>query len=69
MLDLWEKVVQHPLLLADLNMMQITLVCALQLEKLNPQFEWCAGHPNLCAWEIVLANRRSIAETVPPPMT
>ncbi len=69
MLDLWEKGVQHPLLLADLNMMQITIVCALQLEKLNTQFEWRAGHPNLRAWEVDLAKRRSIADTVPPPRT
>lgn len=63
--DVWEKEVQSPLLSGALNIVQITLLCALQLERRNPDLDWRTGHPNLCAWEAELAKRPSFIQTVP----
>lgn len=63
--NIWEKEVQNPLLSGALNLVQITLLCALQLEKRLPELNWRAGHPNLCAWEAVMATRPSFAQTEP----
>ena len=63
--DLWEEEVQNPWLSGALNMVQITMLCALQLEKRLPELDWRSGHPNLCAWEKELAKRPSFARTEP----
>ena len=63
--DVWEKEVQNPWLSGALNMVQITLLCALQLEKRLPELDWRTGHPHLCAWEANLAKRPSFARTEP----
>jgi len=66
LVDLWEKQIQHPLLHDSLNLAQITLICALDLEILNPGFRWRPDHPGLTAWVDRLADRSSIAATRPP---
>ncbi len=65
MADLWEREVRSPLLSGALNMVQITLVCALQMEKRIPELDWRTGHPNLCAREAELAKRPSLIQTDP----
>ncbi len=62
---LWERDVDHACLQGALNMVQITLICALQMERLLPELDWRTGHPKLCTWEAKLAARASIAETAP----
>jgi len=66
LIDLWEREIASPLLRGPLDMIQITLGCALGLETRNPGFRWRDGHPNLCAWYDALAVRPSFAATVPP---
>lgn len=66
MTDLWESEIEHPLMNGQLNMAQITLACALQLERRNPGLQWRPGHPKLSAWADKLSQRPSIAKTLPP---
>jgi glutathione S-transferase len=66
MTDLWESEIDHPLMNGPLNMAQITLICALQLERRNPDIQWRPGHPKLLAWTERLGERASITETLPP---
>jgi glutathione S-transferase len=66
MADLWEGAIDHPLMRSDLNLVQITLACALGLEARNPGLDWRSGHPKLCDWFRRIAARPSFAATVPP---
>lgn len=66
MADLWESEIEHPLMNGPLNMAQITLICALQLELQNPGLEWRSGHPKLSAWADKISKRTSIAATLAP---
>lgn len=66
MVELWEEEVRHPLMREPLNMMQITLGCALGLELRNPEFAWRTGHPRLREWYEAIASRPSFAATEPP---
>jgi glutathione S-transferase len=66
MTDLWEREVGHPILQGPLNMVQITLGCALGLEARNPGFRWRGGRPKLTAWFERISARPSFAATVPP---
>jgi len=63
--DLWEAEIGHPLMNGPLNMAQITLVCALQMERRNPGIQWRPARPGLSAWIERLDQRASIAETLP----
>lgn len=66
MVDTWEGEVDHPLMRGALNMIQLTLACALGLEARNPGFRWRARHPGLSGWFDRIAARPSFAATVPP---
>jgi glutathione S-transferase len=66
MADLWEKELDHPLLRGPLDMVQLTLGCALGLEARNPDFRWRPGHPNLGDWYSRVASRASFMATRPP---
>lgn len=66
LLDVWEaKEIDHPLLGGPLNMIQLTLACALGLEARNADFRWRAGRPKLTAWFERIAARPSWAATAP----
>jgi glutathione S-transferase len=66
LLDLWEmKEIAHPLLRGPLNMVQLTLACALGLEARNADFRWRAGRPKLTAWFERIAARPSFIATAP----
>ena len=65
LIDHWETEIEHTLMQGPLNMAQITLICGLGLEARNPAFRWREGHPRLRGWFDRLANRASVAETVP----
>src|SRR5918995_1624473 len=56
----------NPLMRGPLNMVQITLACALGLEARNPDFRWRPGRPKLCDWFERVAARPSLVATVPP---
>lgn len=66
MADLWEGEIDHPLVRGPLNMIQITLACALGLEARNPGFRWRPGRPKLSAWFDRIAARPSFTATAPP---
>ena len=66
MADVWEREAGHVVLRAPLNMVQVTLACALGLEARNPGFQWRASRPRLSAWFDAIAARPSFAATVPP---
>lgn len=66
MADLWEVEVANPLMGGALNMAQITLITACQMEGRNPAFRWRLGRPNLAAWADRLAERPAVAATAPP---
>jgi glutathione S-transferase len=66
LLDLWErKELDHPLLGGPLNMIQLTLACALGLEARMPDLRWRAGRPRLTQWFERIAARPSWAATAP----
>jgi glutathione S-transferase len=66
MADLWEPEIDHPLMRGALNMVQITLACALWFDARVPAFVWRPGHPKLCDWFDRIARRPSMAATAPP---
>jgi len=66
MADLWELEAGHPLLRGALNLLQITLACALGLEARNADFRWRQRRPKLCKWFDGVAARPSFATTAPP---
>jgi len=66
MTDLWEREIGHPLMQGALNMMQLTLACALGLDARVPAYRWRTGHQRLAAWFERIAARPSMAATMPP---
>ncbi len=66
MADIWETEIDNPHMRGPLNMAQITLVCALQLERRNPDIRWRPDHPKLAQWIDAIGKRPSIAKTLPP---
>jgi glutathione S-transferase len=65
MADVWEREIGHPLMRGALNMIQITLACALGLEARNPGFLWRPRRPKLSEWFDRIAARPSLAATAP----
>ncbi len=66
MADRWEAEIDHPLMRGPLNLVQITLACALGLEARNPYLDWRTGHTKLCDWYGNIAARPSFVATAPP---
>lgn len=66
MVDVWEREIDHPLMRGALNMIQITLACALGLEARNPGFIWRSRQPKLSGWFDEIAARPSFTATAPP---
>jgi glutathione S-transferase len=66
MADVWEREIDHPLMRGALNMIQITLACALGLEARNPGFRWRPGRAKLVEWFDRTAKRPSFTATAPP---
>jgi glutathione S-transferase len=66
MFDVWEQWVEHPLLAGPLNMLQITLGCALGLERRLPSLQWHSSHPRLYKWYSAVSRRPSFVATQPP---
>ena len=64
--EAWEREVSHTLMRGPLNMVQLTLACALALELRMPDLDWRSGHPKLRDWYAPLAARASFKATEPP---
>jgi glutathione S-transferase len=69
MADVWEREIDHPVMRGELNMVQLTLACALGLEARNPDFRWRPGRPKLSRWFDRIAARPSFVATAPPSAT
>jgi len=69
MADLWEREIGHPLMRGALNIVQITLACALGLDVRNPGFRWRSQRPALSGWYDRIAARPSFTATAPPAPT
>jgi glutathione S-transferase len=65
LIDRLETEIDHPWMRGQLNLAQITLVCALGLEVRIPTFRWRDGHVKLRSWCDRMAARSSFAKTVP----
>ena len=66
MIGHWETEIDHPLMRGPLNMAQITLCCALGLERRYRDFRLREGHPKLVDWFGRISARPSVANTLPP---
>lgn len=64
--DVWEHEVANPLMHGPLNMVQLTLACALGYEARIPHFDWRPGRPRLTDWYGPIATRPSFVATAPP---
>jgi glutathione S-transferase len=69
MIDMWENQIDNPLMHGELTMAQIALITGLQMELQIPGFDWRPGHPKLSDWADRMAERPSIAATVPASQT
>jgi glutathione S-transferase len=67
--DLWEREIAHPLMSGPFNMQQITLACAFGLESRVPAFRSRSRHPALSDWLDRMAERPSLAATMPKSST
>ncbi|MBE0626975.1 MAG: hypothetical protein IH606_19410 [Burkholderiales bacterium] len=67
--DVWDHEIHNPLMLGTLNMVQVTLACALGLEARNPGFLWRPRHPRLTEWFERFALRPSFIATAPPSVS
>lgn len=65
MVGVWEREIANPLMRGALNMVQVTLACALGIEARNPGFLWRPGHPKLAQWFDRIAAKPSFASTAP----
>ena len=66
MVGLWETEIGNPWMQGPLNMAQITLVCALDLDRLVTGFRWRDDQPALVAWMERFEARPSLSSTLPP---
>jgi len=66
LIDQWETEIDNPLMRGTLNLVQISLSCALGLEVRYRDLRWRDGHPKLPHWFDRIATRSSVAKTVPP---
>ena len=60
MADLWEREIDHPLMHGPLNMVQMTLACALDFNARVSDFHWRPGHPETL--RLVCSNCRTIVD-------
>ncbi len=66
LIDKWETEIDNPLMRGTLNLVQISLSCALGLEVRYRDFRWRDGHPKLSHWFERIATQSSVAKTIPP---
>jgi len=61
--DVWEVEITSPFMQGPLNRTQLTLCCALELERLLSDYDWRTGHPNLVKWYEKMASGPSLELT------
>jgi glutathione S-transferase len=65
--DYFETQVRDPALTGEINMVQILLFCALDVERRLPDFGWRTGRPGLVDWHDRVRDLPSVAGSRPPP--
>lgn len=66
LLAFWEGLAEDPELLGPLNLTQITLATALDLDQRVGPFTWRQDHPALNRWQSALTARLSFRQTAVP---
>ena len=66
LLELWDSLIDHPLMQGPLNLAQITLIAAFGFGARIAEFQWRKVHPQLCVWVDRINALPSIAATAPP---
>jgi len=66
MLDQWDREIDNPLMHGALNIAQITMIAALQMNIVNTEFKWRDSHPKLSTWFAPRSERPSVQATQPP---
>ena len=70
MAGLWENSeIDDPLMRGPINMAQITLIAAFQMNRWKSELELCEGHPKLSDWAKRMAARPSLRATALPAGT
>lgn len=64
--DSFESIIEHPPLTGDLNIIQISLFCALDIERRLPALDWRTGRPGLVDWYSRMLVRPSVGGSLPP---
>lgn len=67
MADYFESIIGDPPLTGNLNTVQLTLFCALDVERRLPALDWRTGRPRLVDWYTRMLDVPSVGESVPPP--
>jgi glutathione S-transferase len=62
----FESVIGGAPFIGQINMTQLLLFCALDMERRLPDFDWRAGRPGLAAWHGRLLTVPSVRDSVPP---
>ena len=65
--DAFEAEIGAPALTGPLNMVQMLLFCALDVERRLPAFDWRTGRPGLVAWHARVAALPPVAGSLAPP--
>jgi len=67
MADYFESTIGEPPLTGKLNTVQLTLFCALDVERRLPALDWRTGRPHLVDWHTRMLDVSSVSDSVPPP--
>lgn len=65
--DHFETIIQTPPLTGNLNVVQLCLFCALNVERRLPDLDWRTGRPGLVDWFAKMSDRPSVTGSMPPP--
>ncbi len=65
--DFFEAEIGAPALTGPLDMPQMLLFCALDIERRLPAFDWRAGRPGLVGWHARVAALPPVTGSLPPP--
>lgn len=65
--DYFETVIGGAPFAGDINMTQLLLFCALDMERRLPDFDWRGGRPGLAAWYDRMLAVPSVRDSLPPP--
>ena len=67
LIQFWEELAGHPVLIGPLNLTQITLATALDMDQRITPFNWRTDNPGLDRWMTAISARPSLRQTAVPP--